>query len=61
MGFNVDNVPFEKHSSYFRNALVRSNYTFIPKNIVPTSVYLEKFFTHILIRKEKLENKELYI
>jgi hypothetical protein len=61
MWFDVNNEPFEKYSLYFRNALVRANYTLIPKNITPTYIYLNKFFRNILIWKEKLDVKELYI
>ena len=31
LGFDVNNEPFEKNSWYFRNALVRANYTNIMK------------------------------
>lgn len=55
LGFNVNNEPFEKHSWYFRNALVRANYTNMQKGIYMNTEYLEKFFRNILLG----ENNEL--
>lgn len=62
LGFDVNNDMFKEHSVYFRNALVRSNYTNIPKGIYPTTKYLIMFFENLLQGKNnKLENKELYV
>ncbi|MBS7310582.1 MAG: Fic family protein [Treponema sp.] len=44
LGFDVNNEPFEKNSWYFRNALVRANYTNMNKGIYMNTEYLEKFF-----------------
>ncbi|MCQ2249180.1 MAG: hypothetical protein MJZ50_09240 [Treponema sp.] len=33
LGFKVNNEPFEKNSWYFRNSLVRANYTNMTKGI----------------------------
>ena len=41
--FEVNNEPFEKHSWYFRNALVRANYTNVKKSIYMNNIFLEKF------------------
>jgi len=62
LGFNVNNDMFEKYSLYFRNALVRSNYSNIPKNVYPTFEYLIMFFENLLQGKNNnLENEELYV
>ena len=48
LGFGIDNKVFAENSFYFRNALVRANYSNIPKKIYPTPVYLERFFANLL-------------
>lgn len=48
LGFGVDNEVFAENAYYFRNALVRANYSNIPKKIYPTLVYLERFFANLL-------------
>lgn len=48
LGFGIDNKVFADNSFYFRNALVRANYSNIPKKIYPTLVYLERFFANLL-------------
>ncbi|MFV0274900.1 MAG: Fic family protein [Bacilli bacterium] len=48
LGYNVNNDLFKEHSLYFRNALVRSNYSNRVKNIYPTNEYLIKFFDNLL-------------
>ena len=55
LGFIVNKEPFKKHSWYFRNALVRANYTNMQKGIYMNTEYLEKFFRNILLG----ENNEL--
>ena len=49
LGYAVENDIFTDNSYYFRNALVRANYTNIPKGIHPTLVYLERFFANLLL------------
>lgn len=62
MGFNVNNDMFKEYSLYFRNALVRSNYSNIPKGIYSTSKYLEMFFENLLLDKNnELKNEDLYV
>ena len=51
LGFEVNNEPFDKHSWYFRNALVRANYTNIKKRIYMNTNFLEKFFENLLLGK----------
>jgi len=55
LGYSVENEIFSDNSYYFRNALVRANYTNIPRGVHPTLVYLERFFANLLLG----ENNEL--
>lgn len=48
LGFAIDNKVFAENSFYFRNALVRANYSNIPEKVYPTLVYLERFFSNLL-------------
>lgn len=61
-GFEVNNESFEKHSWFFRNALVRSQYENIPKGIHRTFEPLERFmnFTVFGIPAD-LRNRTLHI
>lgn len=62
LGYQVENEPFEQHSLYFRNALVRANYNNIPRGISATPVYCEKFLRNLLLgEKNVLDNRELVI
>jgi fido (protein-threonine AMPylation protein) len=60
LGYAVENDIFTDNSYYFRNALVRANYTNIPKGIHPTLVYLERFFANLLLG-ERNELKSRYL
>ena len=60
LGFKVNNEPFEKNSWYFRNALVRANYTNMNKGIYMNTEYLEKFFRNLLLG-ETSELKNRYV
>ena len=54
--------PFEKNSWYFRNALVRANYTNMNKGIYMNTEYLEKFFRNLLLGKlNELKNRYCHI
>ena len=62
LGFEVNNEPFDKHSWYFRNALVRANYTNIKKRIYMNTNFLEKFFENLLLGKNnELKNRYTHI
>jgi len=62
MGFDVTNDTFAKNSWYFRNALVRANYTNIPKGVFETTKYLEMVLKNLIQNKENvLENRELRV
>jgi len=61
-GFDIDNDLFEKHSWYFRNALVRANYNNLSKGIVATDEYLLRFFRNLMLGEDNtLSNRELHI
>lgn len=62
LGFKVNNEPFDKNSWYFRNALVRANYTNITKGIYMNAEYLEKFFRNLLLdESNELKNRYIHI
>ena len=62
LGFDVTNDTFEKHSWYFRNALVRANYNNIAKGIHETTYFLELFFRNLLLgENNKLSNREMNV
>ena len=59
-GFNVNNELFKDNSLYFRNALVRANYSNISKGIEEDKKYLVLFFENLLFNKQnKLDNSEI--
>lgn len=62
LGFTVTNESFADHSWYFRNALVRANYTNLPKGIHETTEYLELFLKNLLLNENYLlSNRDLRI
>lgn len=62
LGFRVNNDLFERHSWYFRNALVRANYRNVAKGIEYAPIYLERFFRNLLLgEKWDLRNRYLHI
>lgn len=61
-GFDVNNESFEKHSWFFRNALVRSQYENIPKGIHRTFEPLERFMNFAVFGiPADLRNRTLHI
>lgn len=61
-GFNINNELFKDNSLYFRNALVRANYSNISKGIEEDKKYLILFFENLLLNKNnKLDNSKLKI
>ena len=61
-GFEIDNDSFAENSWYFRNALVRANYSSYYKNVKATPVFLEHFFENLLLGgKHELKNREMHI
>lgn len=62
LGFNVTNDVFADNAWYFRNALVRANYTNLPRGVHPTPVFLERFFANLLLgEKNDLKSRFLHI
>ena len=62
LGFQADNSLFEKHSWYFRNALVRANYSNLQKGVHADSVFLEHFFENLLAgAHHELKNRYLHV
>lgn len=61
MGYDVNNDLFKENSVYFRNALVASNYSNIPKRISPNFSYLEQFFLKLLYKRDiELEKIQIF-
>lgn len=62
LGFNVVNDAFAENSWYFRNALVRANYSDLTKGITETTIYLERFFRSMILgEKHDLRNRIMHI
>ncbi len=62
LGYDVTNDLFKENSWYFRNALVRANYTNLQKNIYETTKYLELFLKNLLFNEQnELNNRDLHI
>ena len=61
-GFSATNDIFAENAWYFRNALVRANYTNLQKGIHETTEYLEAFLRNLLLNeKNGLHNRNLHI
>lgn len=61
-GLKVDNEAFKKHSWFFRNALVRANYSDLQKGIHSTTKFLEMFFSNLLLGTDyELKNRYAHI
>ena len=60
LGFKVTNEVFAENSKYFRNALVRANYSNVQYGIKETTEYLERVFRNLLMG-EKNELKSRYM
>ena len=62
LGYNVTNDIFAENSWYFRNALVRANYTDLKNNVHSTTEYLELFLENLLLNENhKLSNQSMHI
>ena len=62
LGFSATNDIFAENAWYFRNALVRANYTNLQKGIYETTEYLEAFLRNLLLdEKNELHNRNLHI
>lgn len=62
LGFDVTNDIFAENAWYFRNALVRANYTDLTNDIHETTEYLELFLRNLLLNENHpLRNRALHI
>ena len=62
LGFDVTSDIFAKNAWYFRNSLVRVNYTNINKGIYEDRSFLVKFLRNLLLgEKNELKNRDLHI
>ena len=62
IGFKSDKDIFAQNSWYFRNALVRANYTNVEKGIQEKPIYLERFFRNLLLNEHhELKNRFTHI
>ena len=62
LGFDVTNDIFAENAWYFRNALVRANYTNLSKGIHETTEFLELFLRNLLLGEtNELKNRNLHI
>ena len=56
------NDVFAENSWYFRNALVRANYSDLTAGISETTLYLERFFRNMLLGEEHdLRNRIMHV
>lgn len=62
LGFSVNNDLFERHSWYFRNALVRANYRNVVKGVEREPLFLIRFFRNLLLgENNELKNRYMII
>lgn len=62
LGFTESNDIFAQNSHYFRNALVRANYSDLKRGIYETTEYLELFLRNMLLNeKNELLSRKLHI
>ena len=62
LGLHVTNDVFAENSWYFRNALVRANYSDLTQGITETTAYLENFFRCMLLGEEHdLRNRTMHV
>ncbi len=62
LGYPVSNDVFAENARYFRNALVRANYTDRKRGIRETTEYLELFLRNLLLHEQNvLDNQALRI
>ncbi len=62
LGFDATNDIFAEHAWYFRNALVRANYTDLKNGVHETTEYLELFLQNLLLdEKNELHNRTMNV
>lgn len=56
------NDTFTKNAWHFRNALVRANYTNLPKGIFEDKIFFNSFLRNLLLGENNLlENRNLHV
>ena len=59
---DVNNDPFAQNSWYFRNALVRANYSDIKNGIYETTEFLERFLRNVILgERNSLHNRSMHV
>ena len=62
LGFDAANDSFAENAWYFRNALVRANYSNLVKGVHETTAYLELFLRNLLLNENHpLHNRALHV
>lgn len=62
LGFDATNDIFAENAWYFRNSLVRANYTDVKNGIYETTEYLEIFLRNLLLNENHpLHNRTLHV
>lgn len=62
LGFDAENEPFEHHSRYFRDALVRANYRNARAGAMPDLQPLTRFFDNLLAgAHHELRSEDLHV
>ena len=62
LGYKADNDIFAENSWYFRNALVRANYSNLQNGIQENSEFLELFFRNLILgENNELKNRYTHI
>jgi fido (protein-threonine AMPylation protein) len=62
LGFDATNDIFAENAWYFRNALVRANYSDLKRGIHATTEFLELFLRNLLLdEKNELHNRTMHI
>lgn len=62
LGLEIDNEPFAANSWYFRNALVRANYSDVKNGIFETREFLDMFFDNLLLHgNHVLSNRSMLV
>ncbi len=59
LGFSVTNEPFERHSRYYRDALVRAMYRNGPAGILPDESFLVAFYDNLVNGAERRLDRSL--
>ena len=62
LGLSVNNDLFERHSWYFRNALVRANYRNVVKGVEREPIFLIRFFRNLILGEDNmLKNRYMMV